>query len=541
MFRAKPFSRFICFSVTLLLLLRCFVSAAASDTIVDDEDDLKGYEELLALDEEEEREGPQVRSSEAGAEVLSKAQRIVLELNNDNTKRVIDDNEFVLLLGYAPWCPRSAELMPQFAEAATTLKEMGSPLLLAKLDAESYPKAASLLGIRGFPTLLLFVNGSSQVYTGGFSAEDIVIWARKKTGAPVIRLSSVTEAEKFLENNTMFVIGLFERFEGPDYEEFVKAANADNETQFAEACGIEVAKVLFPDIKPKNLFLGLVKSEPEKYTTFEDTFVKEKILQFLENNKFPLVTMLTELNSVKVYSSSIKLQVYIFAEANDLKNFLLLLQDVARKFKSKIMFVCVDIAEGNLAKPFLTLFGLEESEQTVVTAFDYRINSKYLLESDLTPSNLEEFCSGLLSGTLSPYFKSQPMPNNKGETIQTIVGRTFDDLVLSSLQHVLLEVHTPWCIKCKTTSKQIEKLAKHFRRFDNLIFGRIDASSNEHPKLQITDYPTLLFYPSGDKLNPIKQATKSSLKELAAFINKNVKGTEDRRQPSEEEATKDEL
>lgn len=125
----------------------------------------------MALDEEEEnqqQEGVDMRSSEAN--VLSKAQRIVLELSNDNSERVIEQNEFVLLLGYAPWCARSAELMPQFAEAANSLKELGNPILMAKLDADRYPKAASALEIKGFPTLLLFVNGTSQAYTGGFTA-----------------------------------------------------------------------------------------------------------------------------------------------------------------------------------------------------------------------------------------------------------------------------------------------------------------------------------------------------------------------------------
>ncbi|KAF8407053.1 hypothetical protein HHK36_006178 [Tetracentron sinense] len=534
----RPTFRFI---IVALILLGSFISVMASEPVTDD--DLEDFEELLALDEEEEREGSQVKSSEA--EVLSKAQRIVLDLSNENAERLIEDSEFVLVLGYAPWCPRSAELMPRFAEAAMALREMGNSLLLAKLDAERYPKAASFLGIKGFPTLLLFVNGSSQVYTGGFSAEEIVIWARKKTGVPVIRMTSITEAEEFHKKHQIFVLGLFGKFEGSDYEEFIKAASADNDIQFVEASNTEVAKILFPDIKSNNHFLGLVKSEPEQYATFEDTFKKDKILQFLEYNKFPLVTILTELNSIRVYSSPIKLQVFIFAEADEFKNFLLLLQDVARKFKSKIMFVYIDIAEDNLAKPFLTLFGLEESEKTIVTAFDNRISSKYLLESDLTPSNVEEFCSRLLHGTLSPYFKSEPIPepipDNNGTTIQTIVGRTFNDLVLSSPHNVLLEVHTPWCINCETTSKQIKKLAKHFKSLNNLIFARIDASANEHPKLQIDDYPTLLFYPSSDKSNPIKLSAKSSLKELAVFINKNVKDGEDRGIQTHDQTTKDEL
>lgn len=175
MFTRKPTSRFIFFTLILVLFLSFLITIKASDATpnANDEEDLEGLEELIALDEEEERQELQegshsVRSSEA--EVLTKAQRIVLELNNDNTKRAIDGNEFVLILGYAPWCARSAELMPQFAEAATSLKELGSPLLMAKLDADRHTKAASTLGIKGFPTLLLFVNGTSQAYTGGLSA-----------------------------------------------------------------------------------------------------------------------------------------------------------------------------------------------------------------------------------------------------------------------------------------------------------------------------------------------------------------------------------
>jgi hypothetical protein len=41
----------------------------------------------------------------------------------------------------------------------------------------------------------------------------------------------------------------------------------------------------------------------------EGEFIKEMILQFIELNKYPLVTRLTEHNSPKVYSSPIKLQV----------------------------------------------------------------------------------------------------------------------------------------------------------------------------------------------------------------------------------------
>ncbi|WCJ40774.1 Protein disulfide isomerase-like 1-5 [Euphorbia peplus] len=525
MIHRKPTSRSLFFIFTFIFLLS-FTSLLTAEPEPDNE-----FEELIAIDEQgddEYQHGEQRKE----AEVLSKAQRIVLELNFENAKRAIHENELVLILGYAPWCPRSAELMPQFAEAANMLKDLGSPVLMAKLDAERYPKAASFMDIKGFPTLLLFLNGTSQVYTGGFSAEDIVIWTRKKTGAPVIRITSVPQAEELLKKYHTFVLGLFDKFEGHDYEEFIKAAVSDNEIQFVETSDLVVAKVLFPDIKSTN-FLGIVKSEPERYTGYEGTFETQNILQFLDNNKFPLVTRLTELNSGRVYSSPIKLQVIIFAQPDEFKNVVERLQEVARKFKTKIMFIYTDIADENLAKPFLTLFGLEDSEDTAVTAFDNRINSKYLLESDLTSSNIEDFCSRLLQGSLTPYYKSQPIPDNKEASVQIIVGKTFDDLVLNSPQNVLLEVYTPWCINCETTSKQVEKLAKHFKGMDNLVFAKIDASANEHPKLQVEDYPKLLFYLAGNKANPMKLSTKSSSKELAAAINKQLK--------AKEQATKDEL
>jgi len=56
------------------------------------------------------------------------------------------------------------------------------------------------------------------------------------------------------------------------------------------------------------------------------------------------------------------------------------------------------------------------------------------------------------------------------------------------------QVFTPWCINCETTSKQVEKLAKHYKGSSNLIFARIDASANEHPNLQVRVMKSFVVY-----------------------------------------------
>ena len=48
----------------------------------------------------------------------------------------------------------------------------------------------------------------------------------------------------------------------------MKAATAENEVQFVETNDRNVAKILFPGIASEEQFLGLVKSEPEKFEKF---------------------------------------------------------------------------------------------------------------------------------------------------------------------------------------------------------------------------------------------------------------------------------
>lgn len=161
----KPQSSLLTF-ILLLLLTSAAYSSSNHPGSDEESDDL---EQLLAVDEQLQQDLP-LHHQQSEAETVSRAQRIVLELSGDNARRVVGGNEFVMVLGYAPWCARSADLMPKFSEAATALKEIGSPVVMAKIDGDRYGKVASEMEIKGFPTLLLFVNGTSKAYTGGFSA-----------------------------------------------------------------------------------------------------------------------------------------------------------------------------------------------------------------------------------------------------------------------------------------------------------------------------------------------------------------------------------
>ncbi|CAF1709164.1 BnaCnng54960D [Brassica napus] len=151
-----------------------------------------------------------------------------------------------------------------------------------------------------------------------------------------------------------------------------------------------VVKLLFPELKASDVFIGMVKTKAERYTKYEGYYKMEKILEFLGKNKFPLITKSSESNTAWVYSTTVKLQVMIFAKADDFQSMAPPLEDIARRFKSKLMFIYIDITNENLVMSFLTLFGIEDADKTVVAAFDNKLNSKYLLEADPSPSNIED-------------------------------------------------------------------------------------------------------------------------------------------------------
>ena len=93
-------------------------------------------------------------------------------------------------------------------KAAATLKEMGSDVKLAKVDATIEKELGEKYGVQGFPTIKFFKAGVEEAleYGGGRDAAGIVSWIEKKTGPPCAQVSSTLSG--YL-NEILFIVAKF--------------------------------------------------------------------------------------------------------------------------------------------------------------------------------------------------------------------------------------------------------------------------------------------------------------------------------------------
>uniref|UniRef100_H2ZN99 protein disulfide-isomerase n=1 Tax=Ciona savignyi TaxID=51511 RepID=H2ZN99_CIOSA len=156
----------------------------------------------------------------------------VLILTNDNFDAVVTENQHVLVEFYAPWCGHCKALAPEYAKAATSLKEEGSAVKLAKVDATVQSELGSRFKVQGYPTLKFFKGGKALEYGGGRQAADIVSWLKKKTGPPTVPLTTADEAQKFKDDNEVLVVGFFPDEKSDHMVNYVKVADAIDDVVF---------------------------------------------------------------------------------------------------------------------------------------------------------------------------------------------------------------------------------------------------------------------------------------------------------------------
>ena len=82
---------------------------------------------------------------------------------------------------------------------------------MAKVDATVHKTMSAEYGVKGFPTLFFFVNGSRIDYKGDRTKEGIIAWTNKKILPVTTEISDEDSYNALSKEDTVSVV-LFPRF-----------------------------------------------------------------------------------------------------------------------------------------------------------------------------------------------------------------------------------------------------------------------------------------------------------------------------------------
>lgn len=467
----------------------------------------------------------------------------VLVLTKDNFKSAVEDNEFILVEFYAPWCGHCKALAPEYAKAAKQLEEQGSAIKLGKVDATEEQDLAEQYSIRGYPTLKFFRKGTPSEYSGGRQADDIVNWLLKKTGPPARDLSSLESAKEFVEGHNVVVIGFFKDQTTDAAKAFLDVAASLDDIPF----GITGDDAVLSQYEAKDDSLILFKKFDEGKVIYDGEVNAADLKKFIQSNALPLLVEFNHETAQKIFGGEIKSHLLLFLNKNheSFKTVTEAARSVAKPFRNQVLFVYIDAEEEDHQR-IMEFFGMSKKEVPAARLIKLEEDmAKYKPDTDdLTADNIKKFVEDFLAGNLKQHLLSQELPEDwDKEDVKVLVASNFDQIAFDTGKDVLVEFYAPWCGHCKQLIPTYNKLGEHFKDNNEVVIAKIDATVNELEHTKVTSFPTIKLYTKGEN-QAIEYNGPRTLEGLTKFVESG--GKQEAEEPTEEEeegdaSKKDEL
>jgi len=132
-------------------------------------------------------------------------------------------------------------------------------------------------------------------------------------------------------------------------------------------------------------------------------------------------------------------------------------------------------------------------------------------------ASLKSYVKKVEKDTYPRYIRSEPIPENQGAVV-TLVGKTFEDIVMDETKDVLVEFYAPWCGHCKKLAPIWDELGTIFEPLEDVIIAKVDATSNTLPRgINANSYPTIMWFPKNNKM-PTPYNQGRTLENLKRFV-----------------------
>ncbi|KAK0491080.1 protein disulfide isomerase [Armillaria novae-zelandiae] len=424
----------------------------------------------------------------------------VLSLTAADFDDIVNPEPLILVEFFAPWCGHCKALAPHYEEAATELKEKN--IKLAKVDCVDQADLCQANGIGGYPTLRVYKNGEHADYNGPRKADGIVAYMTKQS-LPAVSTVTAENHVEFQSSDKVVAIAYVSDSSDPLAVEFTKTAEAHRDDY------------LFGQSSDPQVIASLGISAPALivYRSFDAPSVEypypiasatpKDIAEWLAELAIPVIDEVNG-DNYAVYAQSQKPLAYLFLDPSDEGKDAKLaeIKPVAEAFKSKVNFVWIDAVKfGDHGKAL----NLQEAKwpSFVVQDLEKQLKYPYDQGKEVSAAAVEDWVQQYLDGKLTPELKSEPIPESQDESVFTLVGKQFDEVVFDDSKDVFVEFYATWCGHCKRLKPTWDNLADHFAsQKDKILIAKMEATENDLPPsvpFRVQGFPTLKFKPAGGR------------------------------------------
>ncbi|CAK9799830.1 Protein disulfide-isomerase A3 [Anthophora plagiata] len=447
-------------------------------------------------------------------------ERDVLELSDDTFTSELEQHENTLVMFYAPWCGHCKRLKPEYAKAAEMLLGNDPPITLAKVDCtESGKSTCNKYSVNGYPTLKIF-SGSDFVsdYNGPREAAGIAKYMKSQVGPASKELTGESCLKSFLETDETSIVGFFEKENSPLATAFhAVTKKLKDKVRFAHT----TAKSLLEKEGQKNTIVlyrpKLLQNKFEPNTVTYDESMGD-IQEFINKNYFGIAGVRTRDNSADFTNLPLVVAYYAVDYVKNPKG--------TNYWRNRIIKVAKDFPKLNFAisskddfQHELNDFGIDfvKGDKPVILAKNAK-NQKFVMQEEFSIEAFETFLKNLEAGSLEPYLKSEPIPEDNTGNVKVAVASNFDDVVTNNGKDTLIEFYAPWCGHCKKLAPVYDELGDKLANEDVEIV-KFDATANDVPvQYEVRGFPTLFWVPKDSKNNPIKYEGGRELDDFIKYI-----------------------
>jgi len=231
------------------------------------------------------------------------------------------------------------------------------------------------------------------------------------------------------------------------------------------------------------------------------TLFEDKLKAFILKHSSPLI-MNFDMKSAQLIFGKNQPGLIFIRDLNNTNSAELdkIVTSLAEELKGKLQIVLVNGVTGNFEKKLAEYIGVVESELPTIRLADTKGDlKKYKMEGSVTKENILKFIQDWDNGKLILTLKSEPIPAKNDEDVFVLVGKQFNEIVFDKTKDVLVEFYSPTCGHCKKLVPIYDELAYSLKRNKNLIIAKIDATANEVENMNVKSFPTIKFWPAGDK------------------------------------------